>query len=382
VRRSRLTRSGTAVAVGVVLAAVCGVVTGYHELLVLAGVGVVLLAIALVLPRASADPVLHRHVARSLLPVGDAVECMLRLEAPRGAAPMTIVDRVVGVEVPMSVPALAAGRALELRYHVRALRRGVHELGPVAEERHDLFDLAVRSLTHDVPGTVWVHPVVHDLGPADHVARMLLPYTTYRSISDDPLAEFRTLREYSPGDDPRLIHWTTSARLGRLVVKDFLELRRSSRLVVLETADAALTDAELEEAAEIAASLAAQGLVENLVTSVRTTDRHAPGDLAPLHERTELLKLLAAVRRTSAEDTLSASRTVNPKVAPDEIVLVTGSGRSGVLAHLLGGVRARPRLVLVRVSARPAALPRLSIPTLDVRSAQEFVRRWRVGEAA
>jgi uncharacterized protein (DUF58 family) len=381
-RSTRLTPSGTALAIGIVVIGVVGVVTGYEELLVLAGVGLVLLVVAALLPRTSAAPQLDRVVTRSLLPVGDAVECVLTVSAPDGSAPMTIIDRVVGQDVSMSVPALGPGRNVELRYQVRALRRGVHDVGPVREERRDLFDLAVRTVDHALADTVWVHPVIHDLGPVDHVARMMLPYTTHRSVSDDPLAEFRTLREYSPGDDPRLVHWPTSARLGRLVVKDFLELRRSARLVVLETADTALTVPEFEEAAEIAGSLAAQGLAENLVTILRTTDSAHPGPLDPLRDRSGMLQLLASVRRTTKAETMAPGAVVTPKIAPDEILLVTGSARSTVLPHLVGAARSRPRLSVIRVSSRPSALPRLPLPTLDVRGGQDFVRRWRIGRGA
>ena len=34
---------------------------------------------------------------------------------------------------------------------------------------------------------------------------------------------FSSLREYAPGDDPRQIHWRTTARLGRLVVREHVD---------------------------------------------------------------------------------------------------------------------------------------------------------------
>ena len=46
--------------------------------------------------------------------------------------------------------------------------------------------------------------------------------------------EFRSLREYRPGDDPRLIHWKTSARLGALFVREFERQRVESVLLLLD----------------------------------------------------------------------------------------------------------------------------------------------------
>ena len=46
---------------------------------------------------------------------------------------------------------------------------------------------------------------------------------------------FHALREYQPGDDRRYVHWRSSAKHGRLLVRQFLDTRRSHLAVVVDT---------------------------------------------------------------------------------------------------------------------------------------------------
>ena len=50
----------------------------------------------------------------------------------------------------------------------------------------------------------------------------------------DADGEFRSLREYQSGDNPRLIHWPTSARLRKLYVKEFEQRQFHSVLILLD----------------------------------------------------------------------------------------------------------------------------------------------------
>jgi uncharacterized protein (DUF58 family) len=50
----------------------------------------------------------------------------------------------------------------------------------------------------------------------------------------DADGEFRSLREYQSGDNPRLIHWPTSARLQKLYVKEFEQRQFHSVLILLD----------------------------------------------------------------------------------------------------------------------------------------------------
>jgi uncharacterized protein (DUF58 family) len=55
----------------------------------------------------------------------------------------------------------------------------------------------------------------------------------------DQEGEFRSLREYRPGDNPKRIHWPTSARLQKLYVREFERREMHSVLVLLDSSRAA-----------------------------------------------------------------------------------------------------------------------------------------------
>ena len=95
----------------------------------------------------------------------------------------------------------------------------VRTVGPMLEEQRSVH-AAVRTTEHDVRDDIIVHPVVHNLKFPAGGARQRERNTMMSRISQDPLADFRALRDYVPGDDPRSVHWASTARTGRLVVKD------------------------------------------------------------------------------------------------------------------------------------------------------------------
>jgi uncharacterized protein (DUF58 family) len=376
--RFRLTPSGTALGVGVVLLTLLALITAYRELVVLAFAALLLLVLVFLLPRIASAIQLQRIALPHLVQRGALAEVVLRARADGVVPPVRIIDQLAGVAVPIDLPQIQANVPITVRYRIQAVRRGVHKVGPLLEERSDPFGLIVRTIHHDVIDDMLVHPVIHRLqlptGGVRHRERSnLLP-----RVSADPLADFRTLREYVPGDDPRLVHWASTARTGSLVVKDHFELRRAMRLVVIETFEATITEPLFEEAAEIAASMCIDALVEGIQVIVRTRDTTAPGRLAPVRDRNEVLELFARVRRTPGSSTLSADRVRPLGQDADQIYLVAGAS-SPLIDGFITNAWTRHRLVVVRISDHPAELPRLPVRTIDVRSAEDFVARWRLG---
>jgi uncharacterized protein (DUF58 family) len=104
----------------------------------------------------------------------------------------------------------------------------------------------------------------------------------------------RGLREYSPGDPPRLVHWAASARRGDLLVK---ELEDHDRPRVAIVVDLRGPEDAAEEAAARAAGLAAAVLRAGLPLMLLTAERSggmAGPVMSPLDAGRRLARAVAA----------------------------------------------------------------------------------------
>ncbi len=369
----------TATGIGTVVVAlaclVVGVVWGYGEFVVLGCVGVLLIGLALVVPRVVSEVQLERVVPPRLVARGDVMHIRLSAFAARPTPPAVVIDQMSGVAVPIALPRLRADERVEVRYGLQALRRGVHRLGPLLEERTDPLSMALRTVEHDVTSEVLVHPRITPLTSNDLGVRVLQNRARLPRVSDDPLADFRSLREYVVGDDERLVHWPTVARTGTLMVRDHFELRRTTRLVVLETLDMSIGEERFEDAVEIAASLVCDSLDRSITVSVRSRDAQHPGRLGGVLHRTEALEYFARVRRTAEADTLPASRLHLAEAHADQIVLVAGDG-SPLIERLAAAPTVSRHLIVVRVVDPSLPIRPLRVPSFDVQHVGEFAPLW------
>jgi uncharacterized protein (DUF58 family) len=73
--------------------------------------------------------------------------------------------------------------------------------------------------------------------------------------------EYRSLREYRPGDDPKDIHWRSSARMREPVIREYERDGAETRWICLDTRAEPGDPAEV--AVEVAASLAARASAEH-----------------------------------------------------------------------------------------------------------------------
>ena len=378
--RSRLTRSGSALVAGAVGLVIAGLLAGYRELLILALVAAMAVVAALLAPRTRSRVQLRRRVSRKLVQRGDELEVALRVRAPVTLVGLRVVDRLDDREIPVGIAHLERGRGVEARYRIRPRERGVRRIGPIGEERSDPLGLAIRRVEHDVIDEVLVHPVVHTLAATTSGAVIRQQALSRKRISDDPVSDFRSLRLYVPGDDPRRIHWASSARVGQPVVRDFLEQRHTLRLVLLETLESTITASGFEEAVEIAASLAIDAWDRGLASITRTRDPGALGSASPIRDRNDVLIQLARVNRTSEAETAEVNRVLQALPTIDQVYCVTGPD-SPLLRSLVGSPRYRPYLTAVQVAGE-GPIQRVPVTTMRVRSAEEFSSRWRAGRIA
>lgn len=250
-----------------------------------------------------------------------------------------------------------------ISYTVHCGRRGRFHIGPLVASVTDPFGLAQRKEEFPDVHELIVYPHVDDLralspartagGAGDTTARQL-----YRSGE-----EFFTMRQYEIGDDLRRIHWPSTARTGRLMIRQDEAGRRASATVFLDTRRAAYAgEQDLERAVSAAASIgtlylrggidlrlgtvdlapqrtAPEAFLEALALVETSAERQLARPLLPLRDRSATGSALLLVTGLPSDEDLSA------------IIAATGSyGQKVAVLVDDGGDEDRARAARVRLS--------------------------------
>lgn len=374
--RLRVTPTGARVLASCVALVLIGWISGYVEFVTIGAVGLVVVLVAVGWPRIVSPITFERIEVPRLVARGENVTLTITASSARATSATTVIDQLAGSAIPIRLPPLRPDAPIVVRYRLQALRRGVHQLGPLLEERSDPLQIVTRTREQDIVEEVLVHPVVHNLSVRESFRRRQQSRSRVSSISDDPLADFRSLREYQVGDDERLVHWPTVARTGTLMVRDHFELRRTTRSVYLETLSSSVVPAAFEEIVEIAASIVCESVSVGMGGVARTRDRANPGPRTPIRHRAQALELFSRVERTDEDDTLTTAQLGLGRDLSDEVVLVAGAA-SPLITQLVKSRSMARRLIVVRLVDYVGQHKRLPVECLDVTNAFDFVRAWR-----
>ncbi|MBN1993761.1 MAG: DUF58 domain-containing protein [Anaerolineae bacterium] len=154
------------------------------------------------------------------------------------------------------IPGLFKGQPQSLSYQTRADRRGLYTFSKLPLRSKGPFGLFSLKRALDTPGQILIYPYYHPL------QRLRLLET--RELAERQTArvgvgsQVMSTREYRPGDSLRQIHWRSTARLSKLVVKEFAEEDQPSLTVALDLAAAGGVQdkfSPFETAIRLAASL-------------------------------------------------------------------------------------------------------------------------------
>ena len=194
---------------------------------------------------------------------------------------------------------LAGRREWSTRLETPARQRGSYLLGPTTVTAGDPFGFFQTRATLAGEKTVLVYPATHDLPNFRPLEGELAGGGRRRERVPFATAMATGLRDYQPGDPFNRIHWPNSARLGRLMVKEFEQDPVSDVWVVLDLDrnvhhDAGPLSAE-EQGVEIAASLARHFLLQNRAVGL-LTQRHVLEPDRGTRQLLKVLELLAVVR--------------------------------------------------------------------------------------
>lgn len=326
----------TTVAV-VPLAFALGYALGWMELVVIAWAGLVLVLVAVIYLVGRTSFTVDLSTAHSRVIVGEQASGVVTITNPTR-------HRILGaaVEVPVgsalaaiTMPSLAKGGAFTHEFPVPTAHRGVLQIGPVRTVRADPLGLVRRELIWTEAEWMYIHP--RTIGVPSTTTGFIrdLEGNPTRQISNSDVS-FHALREYVPGDERRYIHWKSTAKTGRYMVRQFEETRRSHLVIALSLAAADYaTDEEFELAVSVAGSLGVRAIRDarevSVVVGERTPDFakrkvFAVSRLSTL-TRSRLLDDLAAIELDeSALDVRDVARVVAEQVSGVSVAfLVCGS---------------------------------------------------------
>ena len=365
-----LTRSGLGAAVAALVLAICGVWWRYEELVIAAAAVAVCLLVAVWSARAAHRADVVRTVAAPRVARGDPIRAVYRAtnSGRRRVPPITIVDRCDDQEVRVPIGAIAPDDRTESIGLIPTRRRGVFEIGPWSIERLDPLGLSVGKRSGDRVGSIIVHPRIHTLHGPYGSMHTVEDEAVVRSAASDPLSGFVSLREYVDGDDPRLIHWPTSARMGTLMLREHVELRRPEFTVVLDATDGVASPDDFEEMVDVTASIAVHALTSGVNVRLRTTSREHAGSPRPIAKETQVLDLLTPVQQCERDRSLALAEVFQGGIDHTRIMLVTGpDGPSSTLVST-------DKLALVKIGQGATTGVGVAIAAAD---AADFVHRWR-----
>ena len=174
--------------------------------------------------------------------------------------------RALKIELPLgteqadiAVPTLRSGKSFTREFQLQTRRREKIVVGPPRTVREDILGLIRRVRSWPESRDVYVYPnFTSALGALSGYSRDMEGATSQVITSSD--AAFHALRPYESGDDRRHIHWKMSAHTGQLMMRQYLETRRSHYLIVLDLKRENYREADFELAVEAAASLAVSSL--------------------------------------------------------------------------------------------------------------------------
>jgi uncharacterized protein (DUF58 family) len=206
-------------------------------------------------------------VSRKVPPVGrvgDSVDVVLELVNQTGSTKSGITGRDTFIsDTPFVIERLAPRSSAAVPYQLRLVRRGIYKQGAVSIESGFPFGVGRVKRQALVSSELIVHP--------SWTALHGFPLLEAASSPNEPIhdrrrkgsgLEFFGIREHRSGDSLRHVHWRSTARTGRLLVREYEE-QPSSRLGVW--IDSGPTVGEeprtaFEDAVSSAASLVLYGL--------------------------------------------------------------------------------------------------------------------------
>jgi len=335
-------------------------------------------------------PVLRvgRRLGTTTVSSGETVQVTLSLNNPRRRIMrnLSVIDVVEQLgSARFEVSRIAPSETVTATYRVMCRPRGIYQVGPSQAISSDPLGLAELPAGHGPIDHLVVYPTVERLNgfpvvrgqdPSMAAAR---PEHAQRGGED-----FYTLREYQRGDDLRRVHWPSSAKMDRLMIRQLETPWQSRALVMLDVRPSVY---ESDEAFETAVSGAAS-VVTHLVRSGFEADLWS-GDPKALDATrySAAMERLALVQSNPDVNLEAVAAHMRQKGGGGALVIVTGTADRSLVAVQRLLARDYPTTVLLGASSTTsqtlAGFHRLGVTTVTVPPGSSWAPQWllSIGDA-
>jgi uncharacterized protein (DUF58 family) len=220
---------------------------------------------------------------------------------------------------------LPAGASASQSYPVLFTRRGRHRIEGLKLQTRFPFGLFVKAANLPLSSDLVVFPELRPL-PEGLLHDLAVLGYDQAAARRGPGVGLYNLREYQHGDDSRAIHWKTTARQSRLIVRETETEDLRQVTLALPTAVPEGRSAEFfEQAVSLTASLAAYFQRQGFAVRLLVGEQEVPHGLGQTHLY-RILRALALCEpvgvRQCADAALDGFRTLRDRTARGEVTIV------------------------------------------------------------
>jgi uncharacterized protein (DUF58 family) len=376
-----MTKAGIAALIAGVAALVLGIWLQWLAF-DLVGVGLLALVLIAVLVVVRPSPLaIDRAIQPPRVPKGSpAIAVLTFANRGRRTVGVTVANQPFGgSNVRTVIPRLRRGERGLRTYRLPTRRRGIFDVGPVEVTRRDPFELCRSSRRYGDVEKIWVYPRVLDLRalPTGQTRHLEGPSS---DTSPQGNITFHRLRDYVVGDDLRLVHWRSSARTGKLVVRHNVDTSQPYTVVLLDLRPSRYTAESFEAAVDVAASVLVVSSANKAPVELRLTDSTVIGG-PRLREATPLIDHLTGIDPDPNGELKQQLLALRRARGGTSLVVVTGVLDMGDLPYVAALRRRFDRLVVVsldteRDSPMPVRFP--GVRVIVAKDADEVAAAWNV----
>jgi uncharacterized protein (DUF58 family) len=298
----------------------------------------------------------------------------------RSLAPLTIEQRLGDEPIRAVLPRLRRGERGLRTYRLPTSHRGVYDIGPVEIPRADPFGLCRTVQRMGEAQRIAVHPRLLSL----HT----LPTGVSRNLegpssdtSPQGTVTFHRLREYVVGDDLRTIHWPSTAKAGKLVVRHNVDTAQPYTVVLTDLNPDGYSAETFEEAIDVTASILVSMSAGKAPVQVRTSTGDRLGGPS-YRDPGPLVDYLTEVRAEPHGSLKSQLVLLRRDRGGTALIVVMGKIDLDTLPMIAALRRRFDRVVVVSMvghSSRVPVHPGLTI--VEASTADELVHRWNTAVA-